>query len=125
MLRRSATADDGEERMAQNTEQKTWGNLTIKYSPYSDFSPPARRKLESSFELARRAVQGALTVLDTIQSQRDLKVVALGTVPGAGTGHTLGAAPYEILRFHFRLPHDRAEWRFAILRIANNLRQIH
>jgi len=110
--------------MGQNPERKSYGNLTIKYSRWSDFSPPAQRKLESSFDLARRAVQGALRVLDTIQSQRDLKVVALGAVPGPGAGHTLGAAPYEILRFHFRLPHDRGEWRFAILRIANNLRQI-
>lgn len=112
--------------MAQNTAQETFGPLTIKYSPrYSAFTPDARLKLVCSFNLAKRAVKDALAVLDAIQSQPDLKMGTLVSTQDPNTSAALGTAPYQILRFHFKLPHDRDSWRLDILRITNNLRQIH
>jgi hypothetical protein len=112
--------------MAQNTARETFGPLTIKYSPlYSQFDADARLKLVCSFDLAKRAVRDALAVLDAIQSQPDLNMGTLVSTQHPVTGAALGAVPYQILRFHFKLPHDRGGWRLDILRITNNLRQIH
>src|SRR5262249_53550729 len=112
--------------MAQNTEQFTSGNLTIKYSKNFPLQADARMKLKCSFDLAVRALKSSIEALDTIGSQPEMSLSLMQVVNDAA---------YQVLRGHFHLPEpvrdkkvDRQvweTWRPAIRHIAGGLRQMH